>query len=182
LGQAAAGGDSFPAAKPADAISSFDMSVNTTPQEFAGWGGGLFVEPNLKITFPDGNRDLVLKYVSNEIRDSTLHVTLKDVSRDVYVTLEYQIDPETGILRRSAAVESRTSGPLTIEQIASGTWNLPRGDRYRLRYLTGRWAAEWNVQEQPVRPGKVVLESRRGTTGAQNKQSMVCHRRFKLER
>jgi alpha-galactosidase len=142
----------------------------------------LFVEPNLKITFPDGNRDLVLKYVSNEIRDSTLHVTLKDVSRDVYVTLEYQIDPETGILRRSAAVQSRTSGPLTIEQIASGTWNLPRGDRYRLRYLTGRWAAEWNVQEQPVRPGKVVLESRRGTTGAQNKQSLVCHRRFKLER
>lgn len=160
--------ETFPATKASDSLSSFDLSVNTTPQEFAGWGGGLFVEPNLKITFPDGNRDLVLKYVSNEIGDSTLHVTLKDVSRDVFVTLEYQIDPDTGILRRSAVVENKTSGPLTIEQIASGTWNLPRGDKYRLRYLTGRWAAEWNVQEQPVRPGKIVLESRRGTTGAQN--------------
>jgi alpha-galactosidase len=160
--------ETFPATKASDSLSSFDMSVNTTPQEFAGWGGGLFVEPNLKITFSDGNRDLVLKYVSNEIGDSTLHVTLKDVSRDVFVTLEYQIDPDTGILRRSAVVENKTSGPLTIEQIASGTWNLPRGDKYRLRYLTGRWAAEWNVQEQPVRPGKIVLESRRGTTGAQN--------------
>ena len=27
---------------------------------------------------------------------------------------------------------------------------------------------EWNLQQQPVHPGKTVLESRRGTTGSQN--------------
>lgn len=159
--------DHFPTAKQMPA-AAFDVPVTTTPQEFVGWGGGLFVEPDLKITFPNGNRDLVLKYASHSIDGNRLSIVMKDVRLEVYVTLEYELDAETGILRRSATIENRTKSSFTIEQVAAGTWNLPRGTDYRLRYLTGRWAAEWNVQQQPVRPGKTVLESRRGTTGAQN--------------
>ena len=44
--------------------ASFDGSYTNTPQEYAGWGAGLFIEPALKVTFPDGNRDLVLHYES----------------------------------------------------------------------------------------------------------------------
>jgi alpha-galactosidase len=160
--------DSFPSAKAMPEAAAFDPPITTTPHEFVGWGGGLYVEPDLKITFPDGNRDLVLKYVSHRIDGNQLDIVMKDISREVYVTLQYHADPETGILRRSAEIENRTDAPFTIEQVAAATWNLPRGTNYRLRYLTGRWAAEWNVQEQPVHPGKTVLESRRGTTGAQN--------------
>jgi alpha-galactosidase len=160
--------DHFEAAKASPAAAAFDLSVTTTPQEFVGWGGGLFVEPDLKATFPDGNRDLELKYVSHVIDGNTLSIVMKDISRDVVVTLRYAMDPETGILRRWADIENRTENSITVEQVAAGTWNLPRGADYRLRYLTGRWAAEWNLQQQPVRPGKTVLESRRGTTGAQN--------------
>src|SRR5262245_43587758 len=47
----------FASPKPGQGSSSFDMPSNTTPQEFIGWGGGLYVEPDLKVTFPDGNRD-----------------------------------------------------------------------------------------------------------------------------
>ncbi|WP_348266410.1 alpha-galactosidase [Edaphobacter paludis] len=160
--------DSFPAAKAMPGAAAFDLPITTTPHEFVGWGGGLYVEPDLKITFPDGNRDLELKYVSHHIDGDKLSIVTKDISRDVYVTLQYQADAETGILRRSAEIENRTDAPFTVEQAAAATWNLPRGTDYRLRYLTGRWAGEWNVQEQAVHPGKTVLESRRGTTGAQN--------------
>jgi alpha-galactosidase len=159
--------DTFPAAK-SHPGRSFDLSNSVTPQEFVGWGGGLYVEPDLKITFPDGNRDLSLKYVSNKIDDNKLSIVMKDVSRGVLVTLLYEPDAETGTLRRSADIENRTDAPFTIEQVSAATWNLPRGADYRLRYLTGRWGGEDTVQEQPVQPGKVVLESRRGTTGAQN--------------
>ncbi|WP_158749240.1 alpha-galactosidase [Acidobacterium sp. S8] len=167
-GRQLAEGDHFSAAKAMPEAASFDLSVNTTPQEFVGWGGGLYVEPDLKITFPNGNRDLVLKYLSHKIEGDQLSITMKDISLDVYVTLQYKADGETGILRRSAEIENRTDAPFTIEQVFAGTWNLPRGTDYRLRYLTGRWAGENTVQEQPVHPGKTVLESRRGTTGAQN--------------
>jgi alpha-galactosidase len=160
--------DSFAAAKSAPGASSSDPSIDTTRQEFVAWGGGLYVEPDLKVTFPDGNRDLVLQYVSHTIAGNHLTLQLKDVSREVYVELQYEIDSETGILRRSAEVQNKTSLPLTIEQIAAGTWTLPRAQDYRLRYLTGRWAGEWNLREQAIQPGKITLESRRGSTGAQN--------------
>jgi alpha-galactosidase len=149
-------------------LSAFDSSINTTRLDFVAWGGGLYVEPDLKVTFPDGNRDLVLQYVSHTIEGDHLTILLRDISRDVYVRLEYQADAGTGVLRRSAQVQNRTSAPLVVEQIASGTWNLPRGSDYRLRYLTGRWAGEWNLREQLIQPGKTILESRRGSTGEQN--------------
>jgi alpha-galactosidase len=145
--------------------SSFDLPVNATPQEFAGWGGGLEIVPDLKITFPDGNRDLVLHYVSYVIRDNTLTITLKDISRNVVVDLIYQMDAETGLLARSARIDNRTQQPFTIEQVFAATWNLQASSDYQLRYLTGRWAGEWNLQQTPLRPGKLVLESRRGSTG-----------------
>ena len=160
--------DAFAAPHSDPGVAAFDMSINTTQQEFAAWGGGLYVEPDLKVTFPDGNRDVVLQYVSHTIEDNRLAILLKDVSREVYVELQYQADAATGVLRRSAQVENRTSAPLVVEQIASGTWNLPRGTDYRLRYLTGRWAGEWSLHEQAIQPGKTILESRRGSTGDQN--------------
>ncbi|WP_255462599.1 alpha-galactosidase [Granulicella sp. WH15] len=160
--------DPFPAPKSDPGLSGFDTSVNTTRQEFVAWGSGLYIEPDLKVSFPDGNRDLVLQYDSHTIEGRRLKIVLKDISRDVYVDLEYQIDVVTGVLTRSANVENRTSAPLTVEQISSGTWNLPRGDDYRLRYLTGRWAGEWVLHHQLVQPGKTILESRRGSTGDQN--------------
>ena len=167
-GKRLAASDHLAAAHAGRSPSSFDPPINTTPQDYVAWGGGLYIEPDLKVTFPDGNRDLVLRYASHRIDGSDLFITMKDISREVYVTLEYQPDAETGILRRSATIENRTDGPITIEQVFSATWNLPHGTDYRLRYLTGRWAAEWNVREQPIHPGKTVLESRRGSTGAQN--------------
>jgi alpha-galactosidase len=160
--------DHFAAATSTPGIASFDPSIDTTPQEYVAWGGALYVEPDLKIAFPDGDRDLVLKYASHRIDGNCLSITMKDIERDVYVTLQYMADPETGILKRSAEIDNRTKAPLVIEQVFSGTWNLPRGTDYRLRYLTGRWAGEWHVQEQPINPGETVLQSSRGSTGAQN--------------
>ena len=149
-------------------VASFDRPLNTTQEEYAGWGAGLYVEPALKVTFENGNRDLELRYVSHVIADNEIKVTLKDVSEDVFVELRYFIDGATGILGRSATILNRTKAPIVIEQAAAATWNLPRGDDYTLNYLTGRWGAEWQLQQQKIRPGATVLESRRGSTGHQN--------------
>jgi alpha-galactosidase len=157
--------DPFAAAKSPGGGSGFDPAVNLTPTEFVGWGAGLYAVPNLKVTFPDGNRDLVLHYLSHEIQGDTLRITLKDIERDVRVELLYEMNAATGVLARSAKIENHTKLPLTIEEAFAATWNLPSSSDYQLRYLTGRWAAEWKLQEEALHPGKVVLESRRGSTG-----------------
>ncbi len=163
-----AASDALPPAHTFPDHASFDLTQTTTPQEFAGWGAGLYVEPALKLTFPDGNRDLVLHYVSHQTTGNALIVSMKDVQRDILVALKYEIDPATGILGRSAVIENRTKDAVVLEQAAAATWTLPSDKNYTLFYLTGRWAGETQLQREAIHEGARVLESRRGSTGHQN--------------
>src|SRR4051794_11331113 len=131
--------DRVPAAVPKREAASFDSSYTTTPQEYAGWGAGLFVEPALKVTFTDGNRDLVLHYDHHEGATNGFNIVLKDIKRQVFVTLHYAIDTSSGIISRSATIENKEEQPITIEQAAAAAWSVPAG-HYTLDYLTGRWA------------------------------------------
>jgi len=157
-------GDDFKGVKSHVGRSAFELSQTETLQEYAGFGQGLQWEPALKITFPDGNRDLVLHYVSHELKPDGVDVLLKDVSLDVRVTLHYRMDAATGILARSAEIVNGTPGTVLVEQAAAATWSLPHGTDYVLRYLTGRWTGEWQMQTRPVTQGATVLESRLGST------------------
>jgi len=159
--------EDFLAAHSSDEWASFELSTTTTPQEYPGWGAGLYVEPSLKVTFPDGNRDLVLGYVAHRIDGETVTVTLKDIERDLLVQLRYTVYPKTGLIGREALVENRTGKPVVVENAQSGAAYVPRGDGYRLRYLSGRWAGEWQLNQEPVHTGVKVLESRRGSTSHQ---------------
>jgi len=163
-----ASGDTLPAAKSDAGSASFDLPTGTTPQEYPAWGAALYSEPALKVSFPDGNRDLVLHYLSHALNGSHLSVLLKDISRDVRVELRYDIDPDSGILARSARIENHTGKSLSVQQAAAATWNLPAGNGYMLHSLSGRWAAEWQLDHRPVLPSQTILESRRGSTGHQN--------------
>ena len=159
--------DTVPSAHSFPEVASFDSPYTTTPQEYASWGAGLFTEPALKVTFADGNRDLVLHFVrATPDGEGAIKVLLKDVSREIYVTLRYSIELETGILARSADIENREKQPVVIEQAAAAQWTLPPA-RYTLSYLTGRWAGEWTLNQEPIQGGARVIESRRGTTSHQ---------------
>ena len=159
--------DSVPSAHSFPELASFDPPNTTTPQEFAGWGGGLYTEPALKISFADGNRDLILHFVKATQSDAhAAEIQLKDISRGIYVTLRYSMDAESGILARSATIENREKQPVVIEQAAAAQWTLPPS-RYVLSYLTGRWGGEWTLNQELIQGGARVLESRRGTTGHQ---------------
>jgi len=161
-----AANDHFPKAEPVNEWASFDSTHTTTPQEFAGWGNGLYVEPALKVSFADGNRELVLHYVSHKALANGFDVEMKDVTKPIVVHLHYTIDAATGIVGRSAIIENLGKESITVEQAAAASWMLPPS-HYTLSYLTGRWAGEWTLTQEPLRPGERVLESRRGSTGHQ---------------
>lgn len=159
--------DVIPGAHSYPEMASFDSPYTTTPKEYASWGAGLFTEPALKITFADGNRDLVLHFVRSAPSGANeLEIVLKDISREIYVTLHYAMDAESGILARSATIENKEKQPVIVEQAAAAQWTLPPA-RYTLSYLTGRWAGEWTLNQEPISGGARVIESRRGTTGHQ---------------
>ncbi|WP_420136497.1 alpha-galactosidase [Sphingomonas sp.] len=149
-------------------LSGFDVAANVIPQEYAGWGGGIFAEPALKVAWPDGNRDLVLRYASHRLSRDGVSVTLRDIQRPLTVTLNYVIDRATGIVGRSATIANEGRTDVRVDQAMAATYVLPVGSDYRLHFLTGRWGSEWTRQERPVSAGATVLESRRGSTGSEN--------------
>ncbi len=156
--------DDVPAAAPRREISSFDPPAMLEREEFPAWGGTRYYEPALKLTRADGNRDVVLHYLSHNLHENALDIALKDIHDDIQVVLHYRVHPSYGILERSATIVNKTAKPLTVESAQSATWNLPAGEGYQLTYLTGRWAAETQVNHEAIHQGMKVLESRKGHT------------------
>jgi alpha-galactosidase len=148
-------------------VASFDLTSTTTPQEYPGWGAEFYNEPALKATFADGNRDVVLHFVSSHIDGDTLEIQLKDIASSLQGHLYYRIFEDLGIIQRWSRIENQTNQAITLESAQSASWNLPHGEGYGWHYLTGHWGAEWQVHSEPLQTGAHVIESRRGSTSHQ---------------
>lgn len=146
-------------------MSSFDPAETIEREEYPGWGGKRFFEPSLKVMATSGNRDLVLVYKNHQIEGDKLSIQLSDIQMPVTATLRYQIDPATGIVSRSASIRNGGSEVVTVESAQSAAWYLPRGIDYRLTYLSGRWAAETQVNREIMHEGTKLLDSRIGHSG-----------------
>src|SRR5690242_7360439 len=68
------GAEDFGGAHSLPEWSAFDLSTATTPQEYPGWGEGLYAEPALKATFANGNREVVLHYVDHQLKNDNLEI------------------------------------------------------------------------------------------------------------
>jgi alpha-galactosidase len=150
-------------ARSAEAFA-FESREGMTTEEYPAFGGMRFNEACLKVTLANGVRDTVLRYVSHEIKGTTLSIRLKDIQYDLFVTLHYRVYPGHGVIGKSSTIENRTGETLTLESAQSGTWYMPAGTGYRLSHLAGRWAGETQLIREPIEPGTKILESRRGDT------------------
>ncbi|RRA50047.1 alpha-galactosidase [Acidipila sp. EB88] len=135
----------------------------TTPQEYPAYGAGIFPETALKVNSLNGDRTLVLHYESARVDGAKLEIVLKDTAQPLRVHLYYQAYAE-GVLARWSRIENIGKGSFGIENAASATWNLPAGTGYSHRWLTGMWGGEFQLNEEPLKTGKSVQESRTGHT------------------
>jgi alpha-galactosidase len=134
-------------------------------EEYTGWGGLNFVEPCLKLTFPDEVRDLALKYHSHQlIAGLELVVTLKDVTYPLFVHLHYRPLADVDLIVRWAEIENCCTERVHLENAQSAVWYAPNQRAYRLTFLAGHWAGEFNLKQTMLQQGKKVMESRRGIT------------------
>ena len=165
-GPALSAGQTMPSAKMARERSSNDGPIMGTPLEYPAYGAGLFLEPALKVTSANGDRTLVLIYDHAEVKADILEITLRDKVQPIRVHLFYQPSAE-GVLARWSSIENTGKQLFIIEQAASATFTLPAQTDYTLSSLTGQWAAEFQLHTEPLNPGSQMIESRRGSTGAQ---------------
>ena len=133
--------------------------------EYRSWGGASTKEPALKITFPDGTRNLYLVYKSHDVNGDTLRVNLAEPQYGVEVTLCYRVCEEFDIIERWAEIKNTSCESFNIEIAAGASWKLPDRNEYRLTYFTGAYAHEFQMNREKVGSAKRVLETRRGLSG-----------------
>ena len=134
--------DDLGAAHTAPEHASFDSRETMTNEEYPGWGGLRYNEPCVKVTLADGTRDLVLTYVSHEIRGDTLEIHTQDIRYPLAVDLLYRVYPRFGIVEKHSVIRNRPASPVVVESAQSGVWYVPAGEGYRLSYLTGAGRAK----------------------------------------
>jgi len=125
-----------------------------------------FGEPALLCRFPDGVRSVRLVYVSHDIVDDSLTITLRDEVYPLCIQLIYKGYGSLDLISRHSILRNEGHAPITLFETLSATYHLPAGERYRLTYMAGSWGAEYQKQHIPVTQTKIVLENRRGTCGA----------------
>jgi len=148
----------------------FESYTSLSNEEYPAWGGIRYSEPCLKVEFIDGVRDCLLKFKSYIIEDDQvphLILILQDPTYPLEVRLHYELFNEYDIIRRWAEIINNGTDPIKLEQVFSGVWYLPKGRNWRFTYLAGKWANETQIEEEFLKPGKKIIESRRGTTSHQ---------------
>jgi alpha-galactosidase len=143
------------------------------PLEATPWGGLRYDEPSFKVDFPDGNRALEWQYETHRIEDgpdgtTVLEVELVDPAYPLSVVLCYRVFEDTPVIERWARVHHRgAEGRVVLRQALSASWWLPHLNQPHVRYLHGGWGRETQLTGSDLDAGRLVLDSRRGTTSHQ---------------
>lgn len=162
-------------------------SLDTLPQEYAGFGRGDFRDSPLILKMADGSYVSDFVYQEHHIYSGvapskilpqatdqpdtgsqTLYVTLRDKLQAITLELAYTVLPDSDVITRRVVLHNNTAKPLVIDRIMSAQWDMPnRG--YALHSFAGAWASEMQHHVQPVTDGTIVLNSLTG--GSSNKQN-----------
>lgn len=148
--------------------SSFDMNINLEREEYSFWTSYTNMESCLKINYPD-IRKLDMKFISYDIDmiDTDMErliLRYKNSYSDLYVTLFYDVYVEYDIICRYAEVIN-DGEDVVIENLKSASVSIPQMEGYRLKYLTGKWIAESQINDQYLTTGNFTIQSRCGNTG-----------------
>lgn len=134
-------------------------------EEIMPWGKLNFAEPGLKVEFQDCSRDVVLRFDSSVIEDNVLKIVLRDVIKQLQVTVHYRAYDEFDVIERWVEIANIGQESVVLEQVMSAVWHMPVYPSYRLTYLAGHWGAETQLRRELLLEGKKVIEARRGITG-----------------
>lgn len=139
-------------------------------EEYPFFGGRFYDNESLKITFPDGVRDTVLKYDSYEISDdkNRLTVTLKDEVYPLTVELIYQIYDGLDLIDRHTVIRNGSDGEIVLKTFDSANWCLPWNEKHRLTYMGSAWGHEYEVKTADIGLDTITLQSKAGVSAAQN--------------
>ncbi|MBD2844152.1 alpha-galactosidase [Paenibacillus sp. IB182496] len=159
-----------------------ELSLDTLPHEYPGFGSSDFRMPAFEAELTGGDRVPELRYESHEIRPGkpalaglpatyaeqddeaeTLELVLADALGGLKVVLTYTVFAHHDAIARSARLINSGTEPLTLRRALSMSLDL-HDARYELLQLSGTWTRERHMHKRRLEPGLQAVESRRGSS------------------
>jgi len=134
------------------------------PLAYPVYGMPTFKEPCLVVAAPGGARGARFSFVEDRLEDPEhLELVFADPQLELGLRLRFEVHPALDLIVRSAIIDNIGPRPLSLERALSAALPLPP-DAYDALTLHGQWAREFELQQRPLLPGRLVSGSSRGTS------------------
>ncbi len=160
---------------PLTEVSTNDPVPHLTPEEYPAHGGFRYGETCLRVVLPDGSRELRMRSAGYRADDDVLVLEQRDDVAGIAVDLYYRAIGELDLIERWAVLRNTGPETITAEHFASGQLHIPAAN-LRFTNVHGHWNAEQQQFQQQVSYGKIVVESRRGTSSHHHNPYLILDR------
>lgn len=162
-----------------------NVSFDSFPQEYPGYGTGDFRHPAYQVQLANGTTAVELQYRSHKIypgkpaleglpatyveqerEAETLELELIDPAAGIQAVLCYTVFNQQDAITRSVRLTNVSDEDIQVQRALSASVDFPHSD-YDLLQLSGAWARERHVVRRHLVPGMQGIESRRGSSGHQ---------------
>ncbi len=147
--------------------SSFDQNLDRNREEYGFWDSYSVLESCLKVNYPE-TRKLNMHFqdysIQTEGEKETLILRFQNEDSPLTAEIIYEIFPEFDMIGRSMRLKNNGE-EVVIENLKSGSVSIPPQKKYRVRYLSGKWAGESHCNDQYLENGAFTIQSRTGNTG-----------------
>ncbi|TXK81880.1 alpha-galactosidase [Paenibacillus sp. N3.4] len=163
-----------------------NISFDTLPQEYPAYGTSDYREPAYQVALPNGStitelvydkhriykgkpqlEGLPSTYVEHEEEAETLELELQDAAIGLRVILSYTLFEGHAALTRSVRFINEGSAVLKLLRALSMSLDYSHSD-FDLLQLSGSWVRERHIERRALAPGKLTVESRRGSSSHQH--------------
>ncbi|MGO4494697.1 alpha-galactosidase [Paenibacillus sp. 2RAB27] len=158
------------------------ISFDTLPQEYPAYGTSDFREPAYQVAQPNGSTitelvydkhrivqgkpvldGLPSTYVEADHEAETLEIELVDKVAGLRAILSYTIFANHAAITRSVRFINEGTADLKLLRALSMSVDFSHAD-WDLLQLSGSWARERHIERRALAPGKLTVESRRGSS------------------
>ena len=163
------------------------IALELVRAEFPAYGQGDYRTPAIELRSTSGSSMCDFKYKSYEITNgkkklgglpqtyvesaeeaTTLSIVMEDQTLDAQVVLNYSLFRDYPVITRNIELHNNSDQEIELLKLASASFDLPQRDPsdYRLFHFSGNWSREMQYIEHELKPGKISIESNRGTSSA----------------
>lgn len=172
-----------------------DLSLDTMPQEYPGYGNSDMRSPAFQVQLPNGSTVSVLKYKSHQISKGkpvleglpatyaegeeeaeTLALELQDELIGLRVVLYYSVYENLNVITRSVKFTNKGNENVKLLRALSMSLDFA-DDEFDFIHLHGEWARERHLERRPLFTGMQSVESRRGGSSHQHNPFIALARK-----